>query len=74
MKTGQRVICIDESPTSAYGERDLKRGNVYTVRWAGVAEHPEIGHYDGVLLEEFDRGLDPILGVRVPFDARRFAC
>lgn len=71
---GHRVICIDDSPTSTYGARDLKIGATYTVRWSGNMVHPGTREsYFGVLLKEVDRGRDPLLGTMIPFDARRFA-
>lgn len=34
MIAGQKVVCVDDSPARADGEKELLAGTVYTVRWS----------------------------------------
>lgn len=34
-RVGQKVVCVDGSPTDLRGHCDLTKGAIYTVRWVG---------------------------------------
>lgn len=74
-RVGQKVVCVDDSPTSIKGRRDLVAREVYTIRWVGQYQYPP-GHplyggapYIGVLIEEVRR---PERWGEVAFRATRF--
>lgn len=50
-RVGMKVVCVDDSPTSLFGERQLVFGEIYTIRWAGVAVD-FFGEFPGVRLVE----------------------
>ena len=76
-RVGQKVVCVkdDELCDGLYFDRcGLKKGEVYTVRWAGVYSHPyrlQEDHYC-VKLEEILRKFDDPAYYDLPFAALRF--
>lgn len=35
-RVNQKVVCVDDERTDAYGIKELRRGEVYTIRWHGM--------------------------------------
>jgi hypothetical protein len=80
---GQKVVCVDT--TTQFGSvpldpgdlHEIKVGSVYTIRWIGEHDDPDVSPlYLGIRLEEVERSrtypeLDPNHW-DVPFDHRRF--
>jgi hypothetical protein len=75
-RVGQKVVCVDARATDASGDRELFKGAIYTIRWAGRYDGPfpwVWGQFYGVRLEGLHR-LDPWTPENsdLPFDAVRF--
>ncbi len=72
LTSGQNVICIDAKVLpEQYIE--IKEGETYTVRWAGMCSSYLHGDYFGVRLVGINRGVCPQFGEEdPPFNARRF--
>ncbi len=77
-RSGASVICIDASSTtlvwrgSGQPQSELKKGQIYEIRWAGMFCLPVDGHwYAGCSLVGIER-IDPVALVDVPFGLRRF--
>ena len=74
---GQQVVCIDDKVPleggSTVKDAAITEGQIYTVRWVGVASHYVFGDYLGVKLEGVDSKFGEAWGVKdAPFAARRF--
>jgi hypothetical protein len=74
-RVGQKVVCVDDSPTDADGGKELERGQIYTVRWCGVWGWPSV-YKDEVCVRIFEvvRGPDEWVPecVDLPFSVHRF--
>lgn len=74
---GQKVVCIDDSPTNMLGLVEIRRGNVYTVRAVtppdeliSVAFGRPLDEH-GLLLEEVLRPVDDAELGEMPFGCFR---
>lgn len=74
---GQEVVCIDDQvPIEGGGtvkDAAITEGQVYRLRWVGMASHYVFGDYLGVKLEGVDSKFGEAWGQPdAPFAARRF--
>lgn len=74
---GCRVVCVDDKVPLAGGgvakDANVTEGQVYRIRWLGMAHLYPIGDYLGVKLEGIDSGFGEPWGVPdAPYAARRF--
>ena len=73
---GQKVVCIDDRFRNVSIDQGIRKGQVYTVRWAGHYRHYVDGDFYGVKLMELYRGNDDgpegYGAVDMPFRATRF--
>lgn len=74
---GQQVVCIDDQVPLEGGasvkDANLTDGDIYTLRWVGMASHYVFGDYLGVKLEGIDSKFGEAWGVPdAPYAARRF--
>lgn len=72
IRTGDDIICIDDS---IYPEQyiEIRKGEVYKVRWVGLCRDYMNGDYIGVRLDGINRGVCPQFGEQdPPFRASRF--
>ena len=74
---GQQVVCIDDKVPLAGGgtvkDANITEGQIYTVRWVGMAHLYVVGDYLGVKLEGIDSKFGEAWGVPdAPYAARRF--
>lgn len=74
---GCEVVCIDDRVPLAGGgvvkDANITEGQVYRVRWVGMAHLYTLGDYLGVKLEGADSGFGEPWGVPdAPYAARRF--
>lgn len=74
---GQEVVCVDDKVPleggAAVKDAAITEGQVYTLRWVGMASHYVFGDYFGVKLEGVDSKFGEAWGVKdAPFAARRF--
>lgn len=74
---GQQVVCIDDKVPIAGGgsvkDAKITEGQIYTVRWVGMAHHYVFGDYLGVKLEGIDSGFGKPWGQDdMAYAARRF--
>lgn len=74
---GQEVVCIDDKVPLAGGgvvkDAAITEGQVYRVRWVGMASHYVFGDYYGLKLEGIDSKFGEAWGEPdAPFAARRF--
>lgn len=74
---GCEVVCIDDKVPLAGGatvkDANIAEGQVYTVRWVGMAHLYTLGDYLGVKLEGVDSKFGEAWGVPdAPYAARRF--
>lgn len=74
---GMAVVCIDDKVPLAGGatvkDANITEGQVYRVRWVGMAHLYPIGDYLGVKLEGVDSKFGEAWGVPdAPYAARRF--
>jgi hypothetical protein len=74
---GQEVVCIDDKVPLEGGaivkDAAITEGQVYRIRWVGMASHYVFGDYLGVKLEGVDSKFGEAWGVKdAPFAARRF--
>ncbi|PWE56392.1 hypothetical protein DEM27_08315 [Metarhizobium album] len=69
---GQQVQCIDDS-TLPEQYLEVRKGEIYTIRWIGIAKGYMNGEYLGVRLSGIRRGDCPQFGEQdPPFRATRF--
>jgi hypothetical protein len=73
----QQVVCIDDKVPLEGGkvvkDANITEGEVYTIRWVGMASHYVFGDYLGVKLEGVDSKFGESWGVPdAPYAARRF--
>lgn len=73
-QVGQKVVCVDDSPTTTTGRRELSKGAIYTVRWCGYFHSPRFGSTTGVRLFEVARISCPLPqdDPDLPFNVKRF--
>lgn len=68
---GQFVVCVDDAPVTTAIMDGLRRGHVYTVRWAGTGTDVDGSKFAGIRVEEIVRpsrdGSDD-----TPYSQRRF--
>ena len=74
---GMQVQCIDDKVPLEGGasvkDANLTEGEVYTLRWVGMASHYVFGDYLGVRLEGISMTVGDTWGViDCPYAARRF--
>jgi len=74
---GQQVVCIDDKVPLENGsvvkDANITEGQIYTVRWVGMASHYVFGDYLGVKLEGVDSKFGEAWGLPdAPYAARRF--
>jgi hypothetical protein len=74
---GQDVVCIDDQVPIEGGrivkDDAITEGQIYTLRWVGMASHYVFGDYLGVKLEGVDSKFGEAWGQKdAPFAARRF--
>ncbi|MDI6027030.1 hypothetical protein QBK99_12600 [Corticibacterium sp. UT-5YL-CI-8] len=74
---GMQVVCIDDKVPLAGGstvkDANITEGQIYSVRWVGMAHLYTIGDYLGVKLEGVDSKFGGVWGVPdAPYSARRF--
>lgn len=73
---GQKVVCIDDHFKNVSLDQGIRKGKVYTVRWAGHYRHYVDGDFYGIKLMELYRGKDDgpegYGAVDMPFRASRF--
>lgn len=55
---GQSVVCVDDRFKNVSIDQKIRKGQVYTVRWAGHFSHYIDGEFYGIKLVEIDRGND----------------
>lgn len=55
---GQSVVCVDDRFRNVSIDQKIRKGQVYTVRWAGHFSHYIDGDFYGIKLAEIDRGND----------------
>jgi len=74
MKTGDKIVCIDDAFRNVSVDQLIRNGETYTVRWAGNYSHYIDGDFYGVKLAEISRGADPgdYGADDMPFRASRF--
>ncbi len=58
MRTGDKVVCIDDKFPFVSLDQQIRKDEVYTVRWAGRFSHYIDGDFYGIKLVEIDRGND----------------
>ena len=68
---GQKVVCINDRFKNVSIDQGIRKGQVYTVRWAGHYRHYVDGDFYGIKLMELYRGMD-YGAVDMPFRASRF--
>jgi hypothetical protein len=73
---GQKVVCINDRFKNVSIDQGIRKGQVYTVRWAGQYRHYVDGDFYGIKLMELYRGNDDgpegYGAVDMPFRASRF--
>lgn len=71
-KIGEQVVCVNDAvPSEQYIE--IKKGEIYIVRWIGMYRNYLHGDYLGVRLVGIERGICPQFGDEdTPFRADRF--
>ena len=74
---GQEVVCIDDKVPLENGtvvkDAQITEGNIYTVRWCGMAHLYVVGDYYGLKLVGVDSKFGEAYGVPdAPYNARRF--
>lgn len=72
---GQQVICIDPAGTNTLDLPELYEGEVYTVRWHGMASYEDEESQYCIRVEELLRGKDEFFAdvhPDCPFRASRF--
>lgn len=55
---GQSVVCVDDRFKNVSLDQQIRKGRIYTVRWAGHFSHYIDGEFYGIKLVEIDRGND----------------
>jgi len=55
---GQKVVCINDRFKNVSIDQGIRKGQVYTVRWAGQYRHYVDGDFYGIKLMELYRGKD----------------
>ncbi|UPA24087.1 CAP-Gly domain protein [Shinella oryzae] len=75
-QVGQKVVCINDRFKNVSIDQGIRKGQVYTVRWAGHYRHYVDGDFYGIKLMELYRGKDDgpegYGAVDMPFRASRF--
>lgn len=75
-RVGQQVVCVDDRFRNVSIDQGIRRGQIYTVRWAGDYRHYVDGDFYGIKLMELHRGSDDgpegYGAVDMPFRASRF--
>ncbi|WP_313666277.1 hypothetical protein [Shinella sp.] len=74
---GMQVVCIDDQVPLEGGktvkDANLTEGDIFTLRWVGMASHYVFGDYLGVKLEGIDSKFGEAWGLSdAPYAARRF--
>lgn len=73
---GQKVVCINDTFKNVSIDQGIRKGQIYTVRWAGQYRHYVDGDFYGIKLMELYRGNDDgpegYGAVDMPFRASRF--
>lgn len=74
---GQEVVCIDDKVPLEGGitvkDTAITEGQIYKIRWVGMASHYVFGNYLGVKLEGVDSKFGETWGQKdAAFAARRF--
>ncbi len=73
---GQKVVCINDRFKHVSIDQGIRKGRIYTVRWAGHYRHYVDGDFYGIKLMELYRGNDDgpegYGAVDMPFRASRF--
>ena len=73
---GQKVVCIDDRFKNISIDQGIRKGQIYTVRWAGHYRHYVDGDFYGIKLMELNRGNDDgpegYGAADMPFRATRF--
>ena len=73
---GQKVVCIDDRFKNVSIDQGIRKGQIYTVRWAGHYRHYVDGDFYGIKLMELHRGNDDgpegYGAADMPFRATRF--
>ena len=74
---GQQVVCVDDQVPleggSSVKDANLTEGDIFTIRWVGVASHYVFGDYLGVKLEGVDSKFGEAWGMPdAPYNAKRF--
>jgi hypothetical protein len=75
--TGQKVVCVNDDKTNNKGVKELKKGEIYTIRWCGVFDGPYTttdrnGKGVSVRLFEVKRRRDEAPFQDYPFKSSRF--
>ncbi|MCF3639430.1 CAP-Gly domain protein [Rhizobium sp. TRM95111] len=75
-RVGQKVVCVDDRFRNVSIDQGIRKGQIYTVRWAGHYRHYVDGDFYGIKLMELYRGNDDgpegYGAVDMPFRASRF--
>ncbi|MCJ8057109.1 CAP-Gly domain protein [Shinella curvata] len=75
-QVGQKVVCINDRFKNVSIDQGIRKGQIYTVRWAGHYRHYVDGDFYGIKLMELYRGNDDgpegYGAVDMPFRASRF--
>jgi hypothetical protein len=75
-RVGQKVVCINDRFKNVSIDQGIRKGQVYTVRWAGHYRHYVDGDFYGLKLVELYRGNDDgpegYGAADMPFRATRF--
>lgn len=75
-QVGQKVVCINDRFKNVSIDQGIRKGQVYTVRWAGQYRHYVDGDFYGIKLMELYRGNDDgpegYGATDMPFRASRF--
>lgn len=75
-QVGQKVVCINDRFKNVSIDQGIRKGQVYTVRWAGQYRHYVDGDFYGIKLMELYRGNDDgpegYGAADMPFRASRF--
>ena len=75
-QVGQKVVCVNDRFKNVSIDQGIRRGRIYTVRWAGHYRHYVDGDFYGIKLMELYRGMDDgpegYGATDMPFRASRF--
>lgn len=74
---GQQIVCVDDQVPLEGGktvkDANLNEGDIFTIRWIGMASHYVFGEYLGVRLEGVDSKFGEAWGMPdAPYSAKRF--